>query len=145
MKLRAAVREASDKVKEATTGRPDLEENPYAFREGNPEYQEFFSDVKWDFSLVVRDGDTLGTIAREVYGDREKWKRLFDDNNFDEAKRDKIPEKKLAKYSLHNADNDPDAPLTPGTKLLIYLDFDEKEKYEQSHPEREIGFWSRPQ
>jgi hypothetical protein len=99
--------------------------NPYAFRESNAAYGKFFQNAYWDYGIDVKQGDTLWSIADELYGDPLRWKSLLENNIHIGALPDDFkPEQ-----------------LQIGTRLLVYLRVSEAEAYQTRHSERNMEQW----
>lgn len=101
-------------------------ENPYAFREENPAYFEFFNGVHWDYSIKVLPGDTLQSIAKEISKRGEAAELLK--NNIEVGV---LPEN----FKLRSG------KLQPGRRLLIYLPIDQAKFYQTEYPPRDLKKW----
>jgi len=121
-----------------------LRSHPEGFR--YTEIYRFFIErfremVVWDFNILTKGGEKLETIAEEVYGKKELWKEIFENNNADEFVR-KYPghvycddPTKLHKiYPLN--DNSDINNLPNEIRLKVYLGFRAAELYGRAHPER---------
>ncbi len=125
-------------------GREFPRSDPYAFREGNPDYgRGFVEQIAWDYALTVREGETLEDIATEIYGDPTQWTILWEYNNIDDNGHypEYFRDSEFAKKLPLNDSFDFTRELPVGTKLLVYLTSSSLGAYLNDYPEREIEDW----
>lgn len=135
------LKEISGKLYDVATGRPLItnrqEEDRYRYGDNEwvlksypsgfrytDAYRRIQDLIKWDFRIDVLKGDTLESIAEEVYGDKEQWERLVNDNKQDKILRE--------------------LPLKHGQSLIVYMGFAAAELYKDARPERNLRYNSIP-